>query len=316
MLLGVFATSWFLFASCRAESPGHTRSPRRPVIFLGLDAADWSLLDDYIARGVMPNLAAARAPKAPAAVLKTHLAAALAARLDDDDDRAPARSSIASSTFVAFNPATRQKEPITSDERAVPAIWNMATAGGQEVGRLRPLGDLSGGDDQRPDRLRPAVHVPLQGVGAAGRASSFPPIAKRGRATALARAEQDGRTSTPLQRLSSVADPTPSIDKVADSDDPYAQPVSALRRMLIETTVYGDLSLQWIREQHPDLPSSTSRAPTRSATCSRRIAPPRQAGVVDRRTTRATAACPKNSSARSTSASGSIGMPRQPSAAC
>ena len=52
-----FATSWFLFASCRAESPGHTRSPRRPVIFLGLDAADWSLLDGYMARGVMPNLA-------------------------------------------------------------------------------------------------------------------------------------------------------------------------------------------------------------------------------------------------------------------
>ena len=41
--------------------------------------------------------------------------------------------------------------------------------------------------------------------------------------------------------------------KVADSDDPYAQPVSALRRMLVETTVYGDLSLQWIREQRPDI---------------------------------------------------------------
>ena len=31
--------------------------------------------------------------------------------------------------------------------------------------------------------------------------------------------------------------------KVADSDDTYAQPVSALRRMLIEAAVYGDLSL-------------------------------------------------------------------------
>src|ERR1700757_4237677 len=35
----------------RAVQPGH------PVIFLGLDAADWSLLDVYAQRGVMPNLA-------------------------------------------------------------------------------------------------------------------------------------------------------------------------------------------------------------------------------------------------------------------
>jgi tetratricopeptide (TPR) repeat protein len=67
----------------------------------------------------------------------------------------------------------------------------------------------------------------------------------------LARAERDAnfeavRGYLPwLQRA--------DFDKVADSDDPYAQPVSALRRMLIETSVYGDLSLQWIREQHPDV---------------------------------------------------------------
>src|SRR5947207_15227941 len=30
----------------------------RPVLFVGLDGADWQLLDDYMASGVMPNLAA------------------------------------------------------------------------------------------------------------------------------------------------------------------------------------------------------------------------------------------------------------------
>src|SRR4029453_8947234 len=29
-----------------------------PVLFVGLDGADWELLDDYMASGVMPNLAA------------------------------------------------------------------------------------------------------------------------------------------------------------------------------------------------------------------------------------------------------------------
>ena len=30
---------------------------KRPVIFIGLDGADWQLLDDYTANGTMPNLA-------------------------------------------------------------------------------------------------------------------------------------------------------------------------------------------------------------------------------------------------------------------
>ena len=38
--------------------------------------------------------------------------------------------------FLRVNPATHQREPITSDERAVPAIWNMATAGRRKVGAL------------------------------------------------------------------------------------------------------------------------------------------------------------------------------------
>src|SRR5690349_6965414 len=44
-------------AACRTRAPSSSPSPGRPVIFLGLDAADWSLLDQYIARGVMPTLA-------------------------------------------------------------------------------------------------------------------------------------------------------------------------------------------------------------------------------------------------------------------
>src|SRR5581483_11922722 len=39
--------------------PDVARLTRRapPTIFIGLDGADWQLLDDYMARGVMPNLA-------------------------------------------------------------------------------------------------------------------------------------------------------------------------------------------------------------------------------------------------------------------
>src|SRR5439155_250809 len=35
--------------------------------------------------------------------------------------------------FTRFNPVTRVREPITSDERAVPAIWNIVAARGQRA---------------------------------------------------------------------------------------------------------------------------------------------------------------------------------------
>jgi len=96
------------------------------VIFVGLDGADWQLLDRFIADGTMPNLG----------------------RLVRDGSRAPLRtqhpplSPLVWTTmmtgvsplehrildFTRFNPVTREREPITSDERAVPAIWNMASS--------------------------------------------------------------------------------------------------------------------------------------------------------------------------------------------
>ncbi len=69
--------------------------------------------------------------------------------------------------FTRFHPATGRKEPITSDERKVPAVWNMATQAGQEHGRVRALGDLSGRAGARPGRLRSLLHFPLLRDGAA-----------------------------------------------------------------------------------------------------------------------------------------------------
>src|SRR3989442_1518104 len=48
-----------LTAGCgqQAARSHATPSSARAVIFVGLDGADWQLLDDYIAGGAMPNLA-------------------------------------------------------------------------------------------------------------------------------------------------------------------------------------------------------------------------------------------------------------------
>src|SRR5262245_40792423 len=87
----------------------------RPVVFVGLDGADWSLLDAYIARGSMPNLARLVAEghsgrlrtmePAISPILWTTMmtgASPLAHRILD---------------FAQVDPATGQKTPILSSER-------------------------------------------------------------------------------------------------------------------------------------------------------------------------------------------------------
>ena len=49
----------------------------------------------------------------------------------------------------------------------------------------------------------------------------------------------------------------------ADSSDPYAHPISALRRILVETDVYTELGRD-IQGEHPDLTVVYIQCPTRS----------------------------------------------------
>ena len=91
----------------------------RRVIFVGLDGADWQLLDDYMARGVMPNLArlvregtggvleTIRPPLSP--LIWTTMMTGVS----------PLDHRILD--FLRVNPVSHQREPITSDERKVPA---------------------------------------------------------------------------------------------------------------------------------------------------------------------------------------------------
>jgi len=259
-----------LFASaltaCRAQAPGPAARERTPgapapiseiertaarglpVIFLGLDAADWSLLDDYMARGVMPTLRRLVA-EGTSGHLKT-LSPPLSPLIWTTmmTGTSPLEHGILD--FVQFHPATGVKEPITSSERRVPAVWNMATAGGKRSAVFglwatfpaEPIDGLV-----VSDRLFTFLYkeqAPPGGV-------VFPAGREAWARDALTRAERAvdyGAVHAYLPWLTGA-----DYQKVADSDDPYSQPVSALRRMLIETTVYGDLSLQWIREQRPDL---------------------------------------------------------------
>src|SRR5512141_1328697 len=118
----VVAAALMALAAChRAAAP-----PAPRVIFVGLDGADWQLLDRDLADGTMPNLAslARDGVRAPLRTQQPPLSPLVWTTMMTGVS--PLEHRILD--FTRFNPSTHQREPITSDERAVPAIWNMATA--------------------------------------------------------------------------------------------------------------------------------------------------------------------------------------------
>ncbi|HEV8433050.1 MAG TPA: alkaline phosphatase family protein [Thermoanaerobaculia bacterium] len=120
-----------LFACTPGEHRIATAPPPR-VILLGLDGADWQLLDKYCADGTMPNLAALVRAGDKRVLLTQHPPLSPLVWTTMMTGVSPLEHRILD--FTRFNPVTRMREPITSDERAVPAIWSMASAKGKKVG--------------------------------------------------------------------------------------------------------------------------------------------------------------------------------------
>ncbi len=122
------ASAIFLaLTACPARSP----VDRGRVLFVGLDGGDWQYLDRLMDEGAMPNLAGlvregdrrtivTQQPPLSPLVWTTMMTGVspLEHRILD---------------FTRYNPITHTLEPITSDERAVPALWNMAVTKGKRV---------------------------------------------------------------------------------------------------------------------------------------------------------------------------------------
>jgi len=259
---------------CRAQAPAPARGPRRPVIVLGLDAADWSLLDGYISRGVMPNLAKLAA-EGTGGRLKT-ISPPLSPLVWTTMMTGTSPLDHRILDFVQFDPTSGLKEPITSSERRVPAVWNMASSADRTAAvfglwATYPAEKING--LVVSDRLFTFLYKessPPPGV-------VYPPDREAWARDGLARAQRAVNYDAVRAYLPWLT--RTDYDRVADSDDPYAQPVSALRRMLIETTVYGDLSLEWIRDGRPDLTIVYLQSTDTVGHVFAPFAPPRQAGI-------------------------------------
>jgi tetratricopeptide (TPR) repeat protein len=219
-----------------------------PVIFVGLDGADWEMLDDLMASGVMPNLAAL-AKGGKTGTLKT-LNPPLSPLVWTTMMTGVSPLAHGILDFTRRNPRTGALEPIPSSERRVPAVWNMAADGDKSVAVFGLWATW------------PAEAV--KGLLVADRFSSFtardaaPPLGT------VYPPEQEGWAREALAKTEAAVGydalkaylpwlTEKEYTKALAEPDPYAHPVSALRRILVETRAYHALATSWLGRTKPDL---------------------------------------------------------------
>jgi Flp pilus assembly protein TadD len=233
-----------LLTACAQEKPA--AHPR--VLFVGLDGADWQLLDGYLAAGNMPNLAALVKDGQSGTLTTIQPPLSPLVWTTMMTGVSPLEHGILD--FTRFDPKTGVREPITSDERRVPAVWTIAGARGKSVAVFGLWATW------------PAE--PVRGLMVADRFLSFTARDAQPPPGIVHPADREGWARDGLKRAEQAVDlaamrayiPDLSETEYAEAlarPDPYAHPVSALRRILVETRAYDDLARSWIAEQRPDL---------------------------------------------------------------
>jgi tetratricopeptide (TPR) repeat protein len=221
---------------------------RPPVIFVGLDGADWELLDQYAARGVMPSLRRLAAEGTSGTITTIHPALSPLIWTTMVTGVSPLDHRVLD--FLRVNPVSGQREPVTSDERQAPAVWNMATNAGKRVASLGfwatyPAEAVNG--LLVSDRLFTFLYSESEPPPGVVNPHEQEAWAREG----LKRAESEvdyARLKEFLPWLSEA-----EYRSAAAATDPYSSPVGALRRVLVETNVYHRLATGWFAREKPDL---------------------------------------------------------------
>jgi tetratricopeptide (TPR) repeat protein len=231
-----------------AELARAARGRGRRVLFVGLDGGDWQLLDGYMADGTMPNLAGLTR-EGVSGVLET-IQPPLSPLVWTTMMTGVSPLEHRVLDFTRFDPATGALEPITSDERRVPAVWNMASAAGRTVAVLglwatwpaEPVRGLLVAD--RLASFTTADRQPPPGV-------VFPPAREPWARRELAAAGRE----TGFEAVHAYLPWLDAAEYRRQTSDPapYAHPASALRRILVETRAWDALARSWIERARPDL---------------------------------------------------------------
>ena len=238
-------------ASAGVEStdvPSRTARPAggpAPVIWLGLDGLDWELLDRLASEGKMPNWKKLTSEGYTASlssfmpVLSPIVWTTVATGVGPDVHRVL--------DFQEVEAATGQKVPISGDSRAVPAVWNVASASGKKVGVVgwwatHPAEEVSG--FFVTDHASPIL---FQGLPRAGVA--YPVSLTAGVEQIIAR---DGRV-TDADLAAYVAAPVPEIAEARANAKGLENPYVALASIVGATRVQQRIARELYDRHLPDL---------------------------------------------------------------
>jgi predicted AlkP superfamily phosphohydrolase/phosphomutase/tetratricopeptide (TPR) repeat protein len=228
-----------------AERAKRAPGGRVPVIWLGLDGLDWDLLDRLAEQGRMPNWKrlteegyTARL-KAYVPVLSPVIWTTLATGVGPDVHRVL--------DFQEVDPATGQKVPITGHSRAVPAIWNVASASGVTVGVVgwwgtHPAEEVKG--------FFVSDHAsPILFEGLARQGVAYPASLAAGVEQIAAR---EGQVSD--AELAHFVDvPVDEIARARSSGEGLKNPIIALARTIAATRVESRIARELYDRNLPDL---------------------------------------------------------------
>ncbi|MCB9377748.1 MAG: alkaline phosphatase family protein [Holophagales bacterium] len=245
-----------------------------PVLFVGLDGADWQLLDELMAAGAMPNLAKLKATSSWG-VLRTEkppLSPLLWTTMVTGVS--PAEHGVLD--FSRFRPSDGYREPITRDEREAPAIWNLETWAGKRVAvfglwATYPAEAVDGVFVS--DRLFGFLNVedePPPGT-------IYPPSRETWARETLRSVWRETDYEAVKRYLPWLTEA--EYREHAESDRPYEHPISALRRILVETEVYERLFREVFQERPPDLSILYLQGTDSVGHVFASFAPPKQAAV-------------------------------------
>jgi len=220
----------------------------RPVIFIGLDGGDWQLLDHYMQAGAMPNLASLVREGTAGDLITEHPPLSPLLWTTMMTGASPLEHQILD--FTRFHPVTGQKEPITSDERKVPAVWNMAT----QAGKRSAVFGLWATYPAEPVRgfvVSDRFFTFLFSESAPPKGAVYPPSREQWARGTLNQVENEIGYDEVVKYFPWLT--REEFEERRKTTDPYSHPVSALRRILIETNVYDRLARGYIGESLPDL---------------------------------------------------------------
>ncbi len=251
--------------------------PAPPLIFIGLDGADWQLLDDYMRAGAIPNLARLVAEGASGKLATEHPPLSPLLWTTMMTGVSPLEHQILD--FVRFNPTTHVKEPITSSERRAPAIWNMATNGAKRVA-VFGLWATYPAEAVRGTLVSDRLFTFLYSEEAPPAGVVYPSTREKWAREQLADAQR--AIDLPLMRTFLPDMSQQEFDEALATKDPYASPPNALRRILVETAVYRQLVLGELQRGVPDLTVAYFQGTDTIGHIFAPYAPPRQANISER----------------------------------